>query len=117
MTGDTRSTSPEMQALIEIRMRTIVEHACAMAGAASEFSYTHEFAPTVNWPECAAHAAAAARKAVGADKVKENCQPVMISEDFGKFLTKVPGCFVFLGSGKKEQTKLHASQCSIRLQR
>ena len=67
MTGDTRSTSPEMQALIEIRMRTIVEHACAMAGAASEFSYTHEFAPTVNWPECAAHAAAAARKAVGAE--------------------------------------------------
>ena len=112
MTGDTRSTSPEMQALIEIRMRTIVEHACAMAGAASEFSYTHEFAPTVNWPECAAHAAAAARKAVGADKVKENCQPVMISEDFGKFLTKVPGCFVFLGSGKKDRQNymLHNAQ-------
>lgn len=109
MTGDTRSTSPEMQTLIETRMQAIVEHACAMAGADYEFSYTHEFAPTVNWPECTSHAAAAARKAVGEGKVKDNCQPWMASEDFGSFLAKIPGCFVFLGSGKagKENYMCH----------
>ena len=36
---------------------------------------------------------------VGADRVSGDCEPWMASEDFGTFLEKIPGCFVFLGSG------------------
>jgi len=99
ITGDTRSYSPQMQALLEEQMRAVCENTCAMGGAACEFLYTHEFAPTVNWESCVSTAVQAARNLVGDDKVDANCQPLMGSEDFGLFLQKIPGCFVFLGSG------------------
>jgi hippurate hydrolase len=63
--GDTRSYSPQVQALLEERMRTICEGICAMHGAQCEFSYTHEFAPTVNHEVCVDVAVNAAKNVVG----------------------------------------------------
>ncbi|PLO33039.1 amidohydrolase, partial [Klebsiella pneumoniae] len=34
-----------------------------------------------------------------AEKVDGNVAQMMISEDFGAFLQKIPGCFIFLGNG------------------
>ncbi|ONG09152.1 amidohydrolase [Klebsiella pneumoniae] len=97
--GDTRSFAPEVQMLLEERMRTISEAICAMHGATCQFSYTHEFAPTVNWQQCVDVAVTAAINVVGAEKVDGNVAQMMISEDFGAFLQKIPGCFIFLGNG------------------
>lgn len=97
--GDTRSYTPEVQRLLEERMRTISEGICKMNGAECQFEYTHEFAPTVNWAECVDMAVKAARNVVGEKNVDGNCQPWMASEDFGAFLQKIPGCFVFIGNG------------------
>jgi len=97
--GDTRSYDPAVQALLERRMREISENICRMHGAGCAFSYTHEFAPTVNWPTCVPVAVAAATAVVGSEKVDANVAPMMISEDFGAFLQVVPGAFVFLGNG------------------
>jgi len=97
--GDTRSYSPEVQALLERRMRELCQGICAAHGASCEFDYTHEFAPTVNWPQCVPVALAAATAVVGADKVDGQVAPMMISEDFGAFLRAVPGAFVFIGNG------------------
>lgn len=114
ITGDTRSTTPKMQALIEDRMRKIAEGCCQMNHAECEFTYTHEFAPTVNWEEQVQAAVAAAQKVVGPERTNENCTPWMASEDFGAFLTRIPGCFVFLGSGKNakltENIMVHNSE-------
>ncbi|MEJ8853851.1 M20 aminoacylase family protein [Variovorax robiniae] len=101
--GDTRSYAPEVQALLERRMREICMGICQAHGAECRFDYTHEFAPTVNWPECVPTALAAATAIVGADKVDANVQPMMISEDFGAFLRHVPGAFVFIGNGDAGQ--------------
>jgi len=97
--GDTRSYDPEVQKMLAARMREISEGICRMHGAGCDFSYTHEFAPTVNWAECVPVAVAAATAVVGADNVDANVAPMMISEDFGAFLKAVPGAFVFLGNG------------------
>jgi hippurate hydrolase len=97
--GDTRSHSPQVQALLERRMREVSQGICAAHGASVEFEYTHEFAPTVNWPESGAIAVAAATAVVGADAVDADVAPMMISEDFGAFLRVVPGAFVFIGNG------------------
>ncbi len=107
--GDTRSFKPEVSALIEKRMKAICEHICSMNDAECEFIYTHEFSPTVNAAENTAYAAAAARKVVGDENVIENCDPLMSSEDFGRFIQHVPGCFVFLGNRKdgEEALPLH----------
>ncbi|VCW17471.1 putative hydrolase YxeP [Klebsiella pneumoniae] len=50
------------------RMRAISEAICAMHGATCQFSYTHEFAPTVNWQQCVDVAVTAAINVVGAER-------------------------------------------------
>jgi amidohydrolase len=97
--GDTRSYSPDVQALLERRMREVCSGICSAHGARCEVDYTHEFAPTVNWPQCVSVAAAAAVAVVGAERVDDQVQPMMISEDFGAFLRVVPGAFAFIGNG------------------
>jgi hippurate hydrolase len=97
--GDTRSYAPEVSKLLEERMRTISEGICKINGAECQFEYTHEFAPTVNWAECVDIAVRAAKNVIGENKVDGNCPQWMASEDFGTFLQKIPGCFVFLGNG------------------
>lgn len=97
--GDTRSYSPQVQALLEQRMREICQGIAQAHGAHCEVEYTHEFVPTVNWPQCASVAIAAAQAVVGVDNVDGNVAPMMISEDFGAFLKVVPGAFVFMGNG------------------
>ncbi len=97
--GDTRSHDPEVQALIERRMREVC-HGIALAhGARCELEYTHEFAPTVNTARCVPFAVAAAAAVVGRERVDDAVAPMMISEDFGAFLRVVPGAFVFIGNG------------------
>ena len=97
--GDTRSYCPEVQQLLERRMREVCMGLCALHGAQCEFEYSHEFAPTVNWPANTAIALAAARNVVGDRAVDGEVLPMMISEDFGAFLQRVPGNFVFIGNG------------------
>jgi len=99
ITGDTRSDSPTVQALLEARMRALCEGICAAHGATCTVAYTHEFAPTVNWPQCVPVAVRAAQAVVGADRVDANTPPLMASEDFGCFLQHIPGAFVFIGNG------------------
>ncbi len=97
--GDTRSYAPHVQALLERRMREICQGIAAAHGARCEVDYTHEFVPTVNWPQCTPVAIRAAQAVVGANNVDGNVVPMMISEDFGAFLKVVPGAFVFIGNG------------------
>ncbi|MCL9780640.1 M20/M25/M40 family metallo-hydrolase [Vibrio sp. S4M6] len=110
--GDTRSYSKEIQALLEERIRTIVKGVCEAHNASGTVSYTHEFAPTVNTQEYVSLAVEAAVQVVGKENVEDDIQPMMISEDFGAFLQKVPGNFVFFGNGiQKGQggTPLHSA--------
>lgn len=100
--GDTRSYSREVQAQLEREMKAISESICQMHGATCEFEYTHEFSPTVNHQDAVNTAIEAATKVAGSEHVNGNAAQVMISEDFGKFLEQIPGCFVFIGSGTGE---------------
>ncbi len=117
ITGDTRSYSPDVQAMLENRMRTICESICKMHDAECEFEYTHEFSPTVNHATCVNTAVKAAMNIVGESKVDANVQAMMASEDFGAFIEKVPGCFAFIGNGVEEDGKgfipLHNSNYDI----
>jgi amidohydrolase len=110
--GDTRSYSPHVQALLERRMRGICEGIAAAHGVRCAVEYTHEFVPTVNWPQCVPVAVRAAAAVVGQDNVDGNIAPMMISEDFGAFLKVLPGAFVFIGNGAANTpggTPLHNS--------
>ncbi len=80
-------------------MRALCAGIAGAHGAQCSVEYTHEFAPTVNWPQCVDVAVRAAQAVVGADRVDAATPPIMISEDFGRFLQAIPGAFVFLGNG------------------
>ena len=97
--GDTRSYAPEVQRLLNTRMREVSEGICRTHGVECDFEYTHEFVPTVNTPEFVDVAVTAASNVAGAENVDANVQPMMISEDFGAFLQAVPGNFIFIGNG------------------
>lgn len=97
--GDTRSYAPEVQRLLEERMRALCEGIARAHGATCMVEYTHEFAPTVNWPQCVSVAVRAAQAVVGPERVDADTPPMMISEDFGRFLQSIPGAFVFIGNG------------------
>jgi hippurate hydrolase len=106
--GDTRSYAPETQALLERRMRELCLGIAQAHGANASFEYTHEFAPTVNWPACVPTVVAAAHAVVGPEQTIADVAPMMISEDFGAFLKVVPGAFVFIGNG--DGMPLHNAQ-------
>ncbi len=97
--GDTRSDDPAVQALLEARLRALCNGICQAHGASCTVEYTHEFAPTVNWPQCVPVAVRAAQAVVGSERVDADAPPMMISEDFGRFLQHLPGAFVFIGNG------------------
>jgi amidohydrolase len=97
--GDTRSLTIKVQQHIEETMERIVSGICAAHGANYEFSYRHNFIPTVNTPVEAEIAATVASAIVGADNVVGDSRPVMTSEDFCYMLQARPGAYILLGNG------------------
>jgi hippurate hydrolase len=99
--GDTRSLTTAVQDHIENTMERIVSGICAAHGASYEFSYRHNFIPTVNTPDEAEIAADVARIVVGAENVVGDSRPIMGSEDFGYMLQSRPGAYLLLGNGEE----------------
>ncbi len=95
--GCVRAFLPEVQQLVERRMRQIGGGICAAHGAGFEFQYRRYYPATVNHAEQTKKAANAARE-VGED-VATDLSPVMGSEDFAYMLQERPGAFMFLGNG------------------
>ena len=99
--GDTRSLTTTVQDHIESTMERIVSGICAAHGASYEFSYRHNFIPTVNTSDEAEIAAHVARIVVGAENVVGDSRPIMGSEDFGYMLQSRPGAYLLLGNGEE----------------
>ena len=109
--GDTRSLDPVSQKTVENRLREICEGICKMNGAQCDFEFTYEDIPTVNDPVCMSYAAEAAAKVVGKENVDTAVVAPLTSEDFARFLTVMPGCFVFIGSGRTDNDPaLHSAK-------
>jgi hippurate hydrolase len=98
--GDARSFRPKVSATIEAEMRRIAAGTAASYDLACDVTYTREFVPTINDPEAATAALAAARTVLGSENVGEASEPHTGSEDFARFLQQAPGCFAFIGNGE-----------------
>ena len=86
--GDTRSLTIEVQEHIESTMERIVAGICAAHGASYEFSYRHNFIPTVNSAAEANIAASVASAVVGCGKRDWRQSP---GNDFGGFRLHAAG--------------------------
>lgn len=96
--GDTRSFTPETQALIETGMRRVAEGICAAAGIACEVTYDKVFVSTINTARESEIAARVAQSLVGPQQVTDAFEPPMTSEDFAFMLKAKPGCYLLLGN-------------------
>ncbi|GLO62008.1 amidohydrolase [Vibrio sp. MACH09] len=97
--GDSRTFSNENIALVEKRMREIVEGSCAAFGMEGEVSTVTEFPVSYNAEAQTAIAERAAKAVVGEQNVTTGCVPKSFSEDFAFLAKEVPACYVFIGNG------------------
>lgn len=94
--GDARALTPEVNTLIETRMRQIVEGISMAHGVNATVSYETFFPSVIN---DATAAADATRAAAGVGVVDGACEPKLFSEDFAHFAAAKPGCFMLMGNG------------------
>lgn len=98
--GTVRTLDPECRAAMEDRVRRIAEDTASAFGARAEVTWTPGYPVTVNSGAETAHAVAAARAV--SDRVEDDADPIMPSEDFAYMLEARPGAYIFLGNGDSE---------------
>jgi amidohydrolase len=92
-----RTMDPEVQDMVEERIKAIVTNTCAAFGATAEIDYTRGYPVTMNAEANTEYAAAAARRVT--ENVDTDTAPLMGSEDFSFMLNARPGAYIFLGNG------------------
>ncbi|MBL8568053.1 MAG: amidohydrolase [Phreatobacter sp.] len=97
--GTVRILTKDVQALVEARLREVVEKTARTFGATATFTYIHGCPMVVNHVAEAEHAALVAAAIVGPDNVRRDKPPSMGAEDFSFMLEARPGCMVGIGQG------------------
>ncbi|MEA2993603.1 MAG: hypothetical protein QOD40_2523 [Alphaproteobacteria bacterium] len=97
--GTARSLTPQVQNLLEARLRAVVEGTAKAHGATAKLTYTRGYPVTRNHERQTAFAASVASEVVGSHAVNVNMAPVMGAEDFSFMLEARPGAFIFVGNG------------------
>ncbi len=97
MNGTCRVFDPAVWAELPKQFERICRGIATTFGCEVEIEYNRFNRPTVNDPEMAKIAFAAAADVVGRDRVREDVR-TMGGEDFSAFLHRVPGCFIAIGS-------------------
>ncbi len=99
--GTTRAFKPDVQDLIERRLREISASIAAAYGARIKVRYERRYPPLINAAPEAEVCASVMRAMVGPENVVQ-VPPVMGSEDFAFMLQAKAGCYVFVGNGPGE---------------
>ncbi len=111
LNGTARSFKPEVQAMLERRLRTLCESIAAGFGATATVAYHKLYPATINSLPEARFAADVAESLVGADRVVRNLPPSMGAEDFSFMLQARPGAYLRLGQGGADKGRfLHNTQ-------
>jgi hippurate hydrolase len=97
--GTVRTLRPEVQDLVEGRIREIVNAVAAMHGATATLDYFRGYPCTLNHPDQTDFASKVAGEVVGGDNVDTEVPPTMGAEDFSYMLQARPGAFIFVGNG------------------
>jgi hippurate hydrolase len=96
--GTVRTLTAEMRALVEKRVREVVDGMALMTGAKIDLKYERGYPVVVNHASQTDVAIRAAREVAGGANVHE-MPPLMGGEDFAYMLEQRPGAFIFCGNG------------------
>ncbi len=98
LVGTARSFDPGVRDLLAKRIVEVATNTAAAYGASAAVAYERGYPPVVNDAGMVDFAAGVVARALGADRLYP-LAPVMGGEDFALYLEKVPGAFMFFGSG------------------
>lgn len=96
LTGTVRTFDAGVQDVLEMALRSLVEHVAQAGGCSADFEYVRYYPATINDAACAQHALETARALFGHALLAE--APAATSEDFAYMLQQVPGAYIWLGS-------------------
>jgi amidohydrolase len=94
--GTVRTFKPSERARIRERMTQVIEHCSAMFRLQSTFDYKIVTDSVFNHAESVDLCRDSVTRLFGPDALKPQT-PMMVGEDFGSFLERRPGAFIFLG--------------------
>ena len=97
--GTARTLKPDVQDLLERRLREVVEGTAKLHGAKATLKYRRGYPVLRNHAAQTDFAASVAAGIAGKDKVDTDVAPVMGAEDFSFMLNTRPGAFIFVGNG------------------
>ncbi len=100
LVGTVRAATTTLRDELARRTEAVLAAACAPSGATWTFDYRPCYPATVNHAASAARAQTALVAVLGADALHNQGLPVMAAEDFGYYLTQVPGAYLLLGAGR-----------------
>ncbi|MWP49591.1 MULTISPECIES: M20 aminoacylase family protein [unclassified Gilliamella] len=98
--GTVRTFSAQVQDMAEQRIKQIATGIATAFDAKADVDYQRRYPATINYAKQADIAIAAANKVVGQENLVIDPLPSMGSEDFAFMLQKIPGVYVWLGTGK-----------------
>ncbi|WP_419897707.1 M20 aminoacylase family protein [Roseomonas sp. USHLN139] len=104
MRGTIRTLLPEVRAEMDRLFHQAVAGTAAAHGVEVELDYRRSYPPTINTPEQAALAAAAAASVVGEAAIKGDFPSLTAGEDFSYMLQNAPGAFLLIGQAGESET-------------
>ena len=101
LVGTVRTFKPEMQDVVEQRLKQLCAAVAEGFGAKATVNYERIYPATINSPAEYRLATSVAEQLVGAENVVSNLEPSMGSEDFSFMLKEKPGAYLRLGQGEQ----------------
>ena len=111
--GTVRTYTPALRDKMERRLGEILKGLDVMFGTKSELNYVRGHSATINTPEKIRYLQEIGKSYLGEAAVVEPQFPSMCAEDFSSYLQKIPGAFMWLGTGKEGTPALHNASFAI----
>jgi amidohydrolase len=111
--GTIRTLNEETRKRIPEMLKGILEGLKQSSGITYQFDYYYGYPVVMNWPVPARLVADTVCEVLGKEALYPQVRPDLTAEDFGFFLQKIPGAFLWLGCGTPGQPVygLHSARC------
>ncbi|MDK9355602.1 amidohydrolase [Lelliottia sp. V106_10] len=101
LAGTLRTHHASVRQQVPQQMEQMIAGITAAHGARFTLTWTRGYASGNNHPDACAIARKVVSDALGEQALREMAHPLFGGEDFSSYQQKVPGCFLFIGSGNE----------------
>lgn len=102
LAGTLRTHYDSVRQQVPQQMDQIIAGITAAHGARFTLNWTRGYASGNNHPDACAIARKVVSAALGEQALREMAHPLFGGEDFSSYQQKIPGCFLFIGSGNQQ---------------